>query len=50
MAGTSFNERRELGILDKALGSSDAICLFTTERVIHFTVRRFANLWKDYFD
>ena len=50
MAGTYFNKRRKLGTLDKDLGSSDLICVFTTERVTRFTVRRFANSWKDYFD
>ena len=50
MARPCFNKRRKLGILDKDLGSSDVISLFTTELVIRFTVRRFANSWKDYFD
>ena len=49
VAGTYFNKRRKLGILDKDLGSSDVISAFTTERVTCFTVRRFANLWKDCF-
>ena len=31
MAGTYFNKRRKLGILDKDLGSSDVISVFTTE-------------------
>ena len=48
MAGTNFNKRRKLGILDKDLGSSDVINMFTTEHVTRFTVRRFADLWKDY--
>ena len=39
MAGTYFNERRKVGILDKDLGSSDVISVFTTERVTRFTVR-----------
>ena len=39
MAGTYFNKRRKLGILDKDLGSSDVISVFTTERVTYFTVR-----------
>ena len=47
MAGTCFNKRR---ILDKDLSSSDVISLFTTKRFIRFTMRRFANSWKDYFD
>ena len=34
MAGTYFNKRRKLGILDKDLGSSDVISVFTTERVL----------------
>ena len=50
MAGKYFNKRRKLGILDKDLGSSDVISVFTTECVARFTVRRFANLWKDRFD
>ena len=50
MAGTYFNKRRKLGILDKDLGSSDIISVFTTEHVPRFTVRRFAHFWKDYFD
>ena len=50
MAGTYLNMRRKLGILDKDLGSSDVISVFTTERITCFTVRRSANLWKDYFD
>ena len=29
MAGTYFNKRRKLGILDKDLGSSDVISVFT---------------------
>ena len=41
MAGTYFNERRKLGILDKDLGSSDVISVFTTEHVTRFTVKRF---------
>ena len=43
MAGTYFNKRRKLGILDKDLGSSDFISMFTTERVTRFTVRRFST-------
>ena len=39
MAGTYFNKRRKLGILDKHLGFSDVISVFTTERVTRFTVR-----------
>ena len=39
MAGTYFYKRRKLGILDKDLGSSDVISLYTTERVTRFTVR-----------
>ena len=39
MAGTYFNKRRKLGILDKDLGSSDVISVFTTECVTRFTVR-----------
>ena len=39
MAGTYFNKRRNLGILDKDLGSSDVISVLTTERVTRFTVR-----------
>ena len=31
MAGTHFNKARKLGILDKDLGSSDVISVFTTE-------------------
>ena len=31
MAETHFNKRRKLGILDKDLGSSDVISVFTTE-------------------
>ena len=31
MAGTHFNKRRKLGILDKDLGSRDVISVFTTE-------------------
>ena len=50
MAGTYFNKQRKLGILDKDLGSSDIISVFTTEHITRFTVQRFANLWKDYFD
>ena len=37
MAGTYFNKRRKLGILDKDLGSSDVISVFTTDT--RFTVR-----------
>ena len=43
MTGTYFNKRRKLGILDKNLGSSDIISVFTTKRVTRFTVRRFAT-------
>ena len=43
MAGKYFNKRRKLGILDKDLGSSDVISVFTTERVTRFTVRRFST-------
>ena len=50
MAETYFNKRHKLGILDKDLGSTDIISVFTTEGVTCFTVRCFANLWKDYFD
>ena len=39
MAGTYFNKRRKLGILDKDLGSSDVISVFTTECITCFTVR-----------
>ena len=39
MAGTYFSKRRKLGIVDKDLGSSDVISVFTTERVTRFTVR-----------
>ena len=39
MAVTYFKKRRKLGILDKDLGSSDVISVFTTERVTRFTVR-----------
>ena len=31
VAGTHFNNWRKLGILDKDLGSSDVISVFTTE-------------------
>ena len=41
-------KRRKLGTLDKDLGSSDAISVFTTERVV--LQWSFGNLWKDYFD
>ena len=44
MAGTYFNKPCKLGRLDKDLGSSDIISVFTTEHVTCF-----ANLWKDYF-
>ena len=40
VAGTYFNKRRKLGILDKDLGSSDVI---TTERVTRFTARVLRN-------
>ena len=43
MAGTYFNKRRKLGILDKDLGSSDVISVFATERVTRFIVRRFST-------
>ena len=39
MAGTYFNNRRKLGILDKDLGSGDVASVFTTERITRFTVR-----------
>ena len=39
MAATYFNKRRNLGILEKDLGSSDVISVFTAERVKRFTVR-----------
>ena len=39
VAGTYFNKRRKLGILDKDLGSSDVISVFRTEHVTRFTVR-----------
>ena len=38
MAGTYFNKRRKLGVLDKHLVSSDVISVFTTERVTRVTV------------
>ena len=50
VAETYFNEQCKLGILDKDLGSSDVISVFTTEHVTRFTVRVLINLWKDYFD
>ena len=43
VAGTYFNKRRNLGILDKDLGSSDVISVLTTERVTRFYSARFAN-------
>ena len=43
MAVTYFNKRRNLGILDKDLGYSNVISVFTTKRVTRFTVRRFSN-------
>ena len=42
MARTFFNKRCKLGILDKDLGSSDVISVFTTERITRFRVRHFA--------
>ena len=39
MAETFFNKQRKLGILDKDLGSSDVISVFTTECITRFTVR-----------
>ena len=50
MAGTYFNMRQKLGILDKDQDSSDIISVFTTEHVTCFTVWHFANLWNNYFD
>ena len=38
VAGTYFNKRRKLGILDKDLVFSDVISVFTTKRVTQFTV------------
>ena len=38
MAGTYFNKRRKLGILDKDLVFSDVISVFTTKRVTQLTV------------
>ena len=38
MAGTYFNKQCKLGILDKDLGSSGVISVFTTECITHFIV------------
>ena len=39
MEGAYFNKRYKLGILDKDLGSSDDISVFTTERITLLTAR-----------
>ena len=47
VVGTYFNKRCKLGILDKDLGSSDVISVFTTERVTCFTVHVLPTCGKD---